>query len=73
MFQGFAEIIQPPYPNPSAGQRLTLEILVTGLESIFGLEIYTRNYLWQTSAHLHGLAPDRCHPASQMSLLNLPG
>ncbi|KPQ00518.1 MAG: lipoprotein of unknown function DUF3359 [Bacteroidetes bacterium HLUCCA01] len=42
MFQGFAEIIQPPYPNPSAGQRFTLEILVTGLESIFGLEIYTR-------------------------------
>lgn len=43
MFQGFVEIIQPPYPNPSSGQRFTFEILITGLESIFGLEIYTRN------------------------------
>ncbi|MCC5925415.1 MAG: hypothetical protein JJU41_02545 [Bacteroidetes bacterium] len=43
MFQGFVEVIQPPYPNPSAGQRFTLEILITGLESIFGLEVYTRN------------------------------
>ena len=43
MFQGFVDIIQPPFPNPSSGQRFTLEILITGLESIFGLEVYTRN------------------------------
>jgi len=43
MFQGFVDIIQPPFPNPSSGQRFTLEILITGLESIFGVEVYTRN------------------------------
>jgi hypothetical protein len=43
MFQGLVEMNAPAYPNPSSGTRFTVELLVTGLESVFGLEIYTRD------------------------------
>lgn len=43
LFQGFVEINAPAYPNPSIGQRFTIELLITGLEAVSGLEIYTRD------------------------------
>ncbi|MCH8495823.1 MAG: hypothetical protein LAT57_09365 [Balneolales bacterium] len=49
LFQGYVEVFQPPYPNPSPGTRFTLEILITGLESVYGLEIYTRDTLGRPS------------------------
>jgi hypothetical protein len=45
MFQGYVEIMYPPYPNPvTTTQRLTIQLTVTGLESVYGLNIYVRTY-----------------------------
>jgi hypothetical protein len=43
LFQSFVEINAPAYANPSIGLRFTIEILITGLEAVSGLEIYTRD------------------------------
>lgn len=43
LFQGLVEINAPAYANPSRGTRFTIELLITGIESVFGLEIYTRD------------------------------
>ena len=43
LFQGLVEINAVPYANPSIGLRFNLEILVTGLEAVSGLEIYARD------------------------------
>ena len=45
MFQGYVEMMYPPYPNPVAtNQQLTLEFTITGLESVYGIDIYVRTY-----------------------------
>lgn len=43
LFQSFVEINAPAYANPSIGLRFTIEILITGLEAVSGLEIYARD------------------------------
>lgn len=43
MFQGFIDVNQPPFPNPSTGTRFRMELLITGLESINGVEVYARD------------------------------
>ncbi len=40
-FQGFLEIQAVPYPNPSTGGRFTMELWITGVDAVQGLEIYT--------------------------------
>ena len=42
MFQGFIYVSQPPYPDPvTTTQTITFELQISGLESIYGLYIYT--------------------------------
>jgi hypothetical protein len=38
LFQGFVEI-SPAFPNPTTGELVTIEILVTGLQAVNGLEV----------------------------------
>jgi hypothetical protein len=38
LFQGFVEI-SPAFPNPTTGELVTIEILVTGLRALNGLEV----------------------------------
>jgi hypothetical protein len=38
LFQGFVEI-SPAYPNPTTGELVTTEMLVTGLQAVNGLEV----------------------------------
>lgn len=38
LFQGFVEI-SPAFPNPTTGELVTIEILVTGLQALNGLEV----------------------------------
>jgi hypothetical protein len=38
LFQGFVEI-SPAYPNPTTGELVTIEVLITGLQSVNGLEV----------------------------------
>ncbi len=42
MFQGFVDISVPAYPNPSRNQRITIDLIISGLESVNGIEVYTR-------------------------------
>jgi hypothetical protein len=42
MFGGYVEVSVPAYPNPSRGERITIDILVSGLESVNRLQVYTR-------------------------------
>lgn len=41
MYSGFVEIEQPAYPNPTNGQTISIELLVTGLGSVNGIEVVT--------------------------------
>lgn len=42
MFQGFILVTQPPYPNPAGTtQQIKFELQINGLESIYGLYVYT--------------------------------
>lgn len=43
MFQGLVDIVSPAYPNPSTGQRFTIEIMISGFDAVNGLEVYTRD------------------------------
>lgn len=45
MFQGFVDISVPAYPNPSQNQRITIDLIISGLESVSGIEVYTRTAL----------------------------
>ncbi len=45
MFQGFVDISVPAYPNPSQNQRITIDLIISGLESVNGIEVYTRTAL----------------------------
>lgn len=38
LFQGFLEI-SPAFPNPTTGELITIELLVTGLQALNGLEV----------------------------------
>ena len=38
MFQGFVEVQVPPFPNPTHGEPVQIEILVTGVGSVLGLQ-----------------------------------
>ena len=42
MFDGYVDVSVPAYPNPSRGERITIDILVSGLESVNRLQVYTR-------------------------------
>ncbi len=42
LFQGFIYVSQPPYPNPAGTtQQIKFELQINGLESIYGLYVYT--------------------------------
>ncbi|MCH8567363.1 MAG: hypothetical protein LAT67_03835 [Balneolales bacterium] len=41
MFSGFVEMGRPAFPNPTTGQIVTIELLVTGISSVNGLEVVT--------------------------------
>lgn len=41
LFAGFVEVDQPAYPNPSTGQLVTIELLITGLGAVNGLDVLT--------------------------------
>ncbi len=41
LFSGFVDVIQPAYPNPTTGQTVEFQILITGLDSVNGLEVAT--------------------------------
>lgn len=43
LFQGLIEVNAVPYANPSVGLQFRFELLVTGLEAVSGLEIYSRD------------------------------
>jgi len=45
MFQGFVDISVPAYPNPSQNQRVAIDLIISGLESVNGIEVYTRTAL----------------------------
>lgn len=38
MFQGFIEVQVPPFPNPTRGEPVRIELLVTGVGSLSGLQ-----------------------------------
>lgn len=38
MFQGFVEVLVPPFPNPTHGEPVQIEILVTGVGTVQGLQ-----------------------------------
>lgn len=38
MFQGFVEIQVPPFPNPTHGEPVQIEILITGVGTVQGLQ-----------------------------------
>lgn len=42
MFEGYVEVSVPAYPNPTRGERITIDILISGLESVNRLQVYTR-------------------------------
>lgn len=42
LFEGNVEVSVPAYPNPSRGERITIDILISGLESVNRLQVYTR-------------------------------
>lgn len=37
MFQGFVEVEVPPFPNPTRGENLRIELLITGVGTVNGL------------------------------------
>lgn len=41
LFAGFVEVQQPAYPNPTTGQLVTIELLITGLGAVNGLDVVT--------------------------------
>ncbi|MCC5932927.1 MAG: hypothetical protein LAT75_06990 [Candidatus Cyclonatronum sp.] len=41
LFAGFVEVQQPAYPNPTTGQIVTIEMLITGLGAVNGLDVLT--------------------------------
>ncbi|AXJ01507.1 hypothetical protein CYPRO_2261 [Cyclonatronum proteinivorum] len=41
LFAGFVEVQQPAFPNPTTGQILSIELLVTGLGAVNGLDVMT--------------------------------
>lgn len=41
LFAGFVEVQQPAYPNPTTGQIVTIELLITGLGAVNGLDVLT--------------------------------
>lgn len=43
LFQGLIEVNAVPYANPSVGLQFRFELLVTGLEAVSGLEIFSRD------------------------------
>jgi hypothetical protein len=45
LFQGLIEVNAVPYANPSVGLQFRFELLVTGLEAVSGLQIYSRDPL----------------------------
>lgn len=45
MFEGYVEVSVPAYPNPSRGERITIDMLISGLESVNRLQVYTRTSL----------------------------
>ncbi len=42
MFAGYVDITVPAYPNPTRGERIKIDILISGLESVNRLQVYTR-------------------------------
>lgn len=45
MFQGLIQMMYPPYPNPvKTNQKITFEFTVSGLQAIYGIDIYVRTY-----------------------------
>lgn len=42
MFDGYVDVSVPAYPNPSRGERITIDLIVSGLESVNRLQVYTR-------------------------------
>lgn len=43
IFQGLVEVNAVPYANPSVGLQFRFELLITRLEAVSGLEIYSRD------------------------------
>lgn len=41
LYSGFVEIERPAYPNPTNGETVFIELLITGLGSVNGLEVVT--------------------------------
>ena len=51
MFQGYVDVETPAFPNPiHAGDKIEIQLSVTGIESVSGLEVYTRdeNHKWRS-------------------------
>jgi len=45
MFQGYVELTNLPYPNPVATNNvINIQLTVTGLSSVYGLNIYYRDF-----------------------------
>lgn len=42
-FQGFVEVQTPAFPNPTTSQRVTIDLFVTGMEAVNGIQAYARN------------------------------
>lgn len=42
MFDGYVDVSVPAYPNPSRGERITIDLIISGLESVNRLQVYTR-------------------------------
>ncbi len=41
MFQGFVEVVVPAYPNPTRGEPVQIELLITGVGTVTGLRAIT--------------------------------
>lgn len=57
-FQGFVEVQTPAYPNPSSGERVTIDLFVTGIEAVNGIEAYGRTTLGEPILLYEALDPN---------------
>lgn len=57
-FQGFVEVQTPAYPNPTGPERVTIDLFVTGMEAVNGIEAYGRTALGEPILLYEALDPN---------------
>jgi hypothetical protein len=56
-FLGFVEVQTPAFPNPTTNQRVTIDLFVTGMEAVNGIQAYARNSVGEAVLLYEALDP----------------